>query len=96
MKAKNLVYTKDSYQILLLKTYAIFLIFTSVFVQPGFASDQVLIVGGAGGDKSFYDRFWKATSRFHNLLVQRHGYYSDQITFLFEDNGDDPTIVDDH
>ena len=96
MKAKNLVYMKDFYQILLLKTYAIFLIFTSIFVQPGFASNQVLIVGGAGGDKSFYDRFWKATSRFHNLLVQRHGYYSDQITFLFEDNGEDPTIVDGH
>ena len=94
MKVRNLVCMKGFYQILLPRTYAVFLIFVFILIQSGFASDQVLIVGGAGGDKSFYDRFWKATSRFHNLLVQRYGYYSDQITFLFEDNGEDPTIVD--
>ncbi len=94
MKVRNLVFTKNFCQILRLKTYAIFLVCTSILLQSGFASNQVLIVGGAGGDKSFYDRFWKATSRFHNILVSRYGYDSDQITFLFEDNGEDPTVVD--
>lgn len=94
MKVRNLVFTKNFCQILQLKTYVVFLVSTSILLQSGFASNQVLIIGGAGGDKSFYDRFWKATSRFHNILVHNYGYDSDQINFLFEDNGEDPTIVD--
>ena len=49
------------------------------------AADHVLIIGGAAGEKSFYDAFWNATSRFHQLLTDEYGYTSDQITFLFED-----------
>ena len=50
-----------------------------------FAADHVLIIGGAAGEKSFYDAFWSATSRFHQLLTDEYGYTPDQITFLFED-----------
>ena len=53
-----------------------------------FAADHVLIIGGVAGEKSFYDAFWGATSRFHQLLTNEYGYTSDQITFLFEDMGD--------
>ena len=53
-----------------------------------FATDYVLIIGGVAGEKSFYDAFWGATSRFHQLLTDEYGYTSDQITFLFEDIGD--------
>ncbi|MXZ00751.1 hypothetical protein F4Y93_08935, partial [Candidatus Poribacteria bacterium] len=49
------------------------------------AADHVLIIGGAAGEKSFYDAFWNATSRFHQLLTDEYGYTPDQITFLFED-----------
>ena len=53
-----------------------------------FAADHVLIIGGVAGEKSFYDAFWGATSRFHQLLTDEYGYSPDQITFLFEDAGD--------
>ena len=53
-----------------------------------FAVDHVLIIGGVAGEKSFYDAFWGATSRFHQLLTDEYGYTPDQITFLFEDMGD--------
>ena len=52
-----------------------------------FAADHVLIIGGAAGEKSFYDAFWSATSRFHQLLTDEYGYTPEQITFLFEDMG---------
>ena len=52
------------------------------------AADYVLIVGGAAGEKSFYDAFWSATFRFHELLTDEYGYTPEQITFLFEDMGD--------
>ena len=52
-----------------------------------FAADHVLIIGGAAGEKSFYDAFWSATSRFHQLLTDAYGYTPEQITFLFEDMG---------
>ena len=56
-----------------------------VISATAFAADQVLIIGGAAGEKSFYDAFWNATSRFHQLLTDEYGYTPDQITFLFED-----------
>ena len=51
----------------------VFLIVTSTT----FAADYVLIVGGAGGEKSYYDQFWSATSRFHQLLTEQYGYPSE-------------------
>ena len=51
------------------------------------AADHVLIIGGAAGEKSFYDAFWNATSRFHQLLTDDYGYTPEHITFLFEDMG---------
>ncbi len=59
-----------------------------------FAADYVLILGGAGGEKSYYDQFWSATSRFHQLLTEQYGYPAEQITFLFEDSGILPGLVD--
>ena len=61
-----------------------------------FAADHVLIIGGAAGEKSFYDAFWSATSRFHELLIDEYGYTQEQITFLFEDMGgsEESGIVD--
>ena len=58
-----------------------------------FATDYVLILGGVGGEKSYYDQFWSATSRFHQLLTQEYGFAQDQITFLFEDEGTLPGLV---
>lgn len=69
----------------------------AVFLIPalGFSgTDYVLIIGGVGGEKSFYDAFWSATSRFHQLLTDEYGYSPEQITFLFEDEGNIPGIVD--
>ena len=64
--------------------------------MPTFAADYVLIIGGAAGEKSFYDAFWSATSGFHQLLTDEYGYTPAQITFLFEDMGDSetPGLVD--
>ena len=66
----------------LLIILTVFLITTTVF-----AADHVLIIGGVAGEKSFYDAFWSASSRFHQLLIDEYGYTPDQITFLFEDMG---------
>ena len=60
---------------------------TLLISTTAFAADYVLIIGGAAGEKSFYDAFWSATSRFHELLTDEYGYTSEQITFLFEDMG---------
>ncbi|MCY4553266.1 MAG: DUF3857 domain-containing protein [Candidatus Poribacteria bacterium] len=63
-------------------------ILTVILVSTtAFAADHVLIIGGAAGEKSFYDAFWSATSRFHQLLTDAYGYTPEQITFLFEDMG---------
>ena len=71
---------------------AILAVFLSVSTTV-FATDYVLILGGVGGEKSYYDQFWSATSRFHQLLTQEYGYSADQITFLFEDEGTLPGLV---
>ncbi len=77
-------------QILIILTVCLML------VPLAFATDYVLIIGGAAGEKSFYDAFWSATSRFHQLLTDEYGYDPAQITFLFEDMGDPekPELVD--
>ena len=63
-------------------------ILTVILVSTtAFAADHVLIIGGAAGEKSFYDAFWNATSRFHQLLTEEYGYTPEQIIFLFEDMG---------
>ena len=62
--------------------------------QDGFAEDYALILGGVGGEKSFYDEFWRATSRMHDLLTAEYGYSPENITFLFEDDGESPGLVD--
>lgn len=67
-------------------------VFLSV-ITTTFATDYVLILGGVGGEKSYYDQFWSATSRFHQLLTQEYGLDSEQITFLFEDEGTLPGLV---
>lgn len=74
----------------------IILIILAVFLSVSattYATDYVLILGGVGGEKSYYDKFWSATSRFHQLLTQQYGYSPEQVTFLFEDEGSLPGIV---
>lgn len=70
------------------------LIGIALTAHEGFAEDYVLILGGVGGEKSFYDEFWSATSRIHNLLTDEYGYSPEHITFLFEDEGELPGLVD--
>ena len=72
------------------KTYQMIIIILTVCLMSttALAADHVLIIGGVAGEKSFYDAFWGATSRFHQLLTDEYGYTPDQITFLFEDIGD--------
>ena len=72
------------------KVYQMIVIILAVCLisTTAFAVDHVLIIGGVAGEKSFYDAFWGATSRFHQLLTDAYGYTPDQITFLFEDMGD--------
>lgn len=72
------------------------LIILTIFLMTitiAYATDYVLIIGGVGGEKSYYDKFWSATSRFHQLLTQQYGYSPEQITFLFEDQGNLPGLV---
>lgn len=69
-------------------------VFLFLIPTMGFGADYALIIGGVGGEKSFYDAFWSATSRFHQLLTDEYGYSPEQITFLFEDEGDIPGLVD--
>lgn len=69
------------------------ILLTFLSVTTTFATDYVLILGGAGGEKSYYDQFWSATSRFHQLLTQEYGLSPEQITFLFEDEGTTPGLV---
>ena len=76
---------------------ALIVILTVILISTtAFAADHVLIIGGAAGEKSFYDAFWSATSRFHQLLIDEYGYTPEQITFLFEDMGmsEESGIVD--
>ena len=72
------------------------LIILTIFLMTitmAYSTDYVLIIGGVGGEKSYYDKFWSATSRFHQLLTQQYGYSPEQITFLFEDQGNLPGLV---
>ena len=71
-----------------MRQISIIILAVCLISTTAFAADYVLIIGGVAGEKSFYDAFWGATSRFHQLLTDEYGYTPDQITFLFEDMGD--------
>ena len=58
------------------------------------AEDYALIIGGVGGEKSFYDEFWNATSRMRELLIEEYGYAPEHITFLFEDGPEGSDLID--
>ena len=69
--------------------YVCLILICILFITPDTsARDYALIIGGVGGEKSFYDEFWNATSRMHNLLMEEYGYAPEHITFLFEDDGE--------
>ncbi len=76
------------YRIIITILSVILLITTSTY-----AADHVLILGGVGGEKSYYDQFWSGTSRFYQLLTQEYGFSPDQIHFHFEDEGSIPGLV---
>ena len=58
------------------------------------AEDYALIIGGVGGEKSFYDEFWNATSGMRSLLIEEYGYAPEHVTFLFENDGEASDLVD--
>ncbi len=58
------------------------------------AEDYALIIGGVGGEKSFYDEFWNATTRMRELLIEEYSYASEHVTFLFEDDGEVSNLID--
>ena len=58
------------------------------------AEDYALIIGGVGGEKSFYDEFWNATTRMRELLIEEYNYAPEHITFLFEDSGEVSDLID--
>ena len=69
--------------------YVCLILICILFITPDTsARDYALIIGGVGGEKSFYDEFWNATSRMHSLLMEEYGYAPEHITFLFEDDGE--------
>ena len=69
--------------------YVCLILICVLFITPDTsARNYALIIGGVGGEKSFYDEFWNATSRMHNLLMEEYGYAPEHITFLFEDDGE--------
>ncbi len=66
-----------------------------LFITPDTsAEDYALIIGGVGGEKSFYDEFWNATTRMHELLIEEYSYAPERITFLFEDGGEGSDLID--
>ena len=73
-----------------LSAFGVCLILSCILLIPPdtFAEDYALIIGGVGGEKSFYDEFWNATSGLRNLLVDEYGYAPERITFLFENEGE--------
>ncbi len=69
----------------------LFLCFSILSV--GKAKDYVLIVGGVAGEKSYYDRFWKTSFQFYELLTLTYDLNPDQVTFLFEQSAE-KTVTD--
>ena len=66
-----------------------------LFITPDTsAEDYALIIGGVGGEKSFYDEFWNATTRMRKLLIEEYSYAPERVTFLFEDSGGVSDLVD--
>ena len=66
-----------------------------LFITPeASAEDYALIIGGVGGEKSFYDEFWNATTRMRELLIGEYGYAPERVTFLFEDDGEASDLID--
>ena len=79
-----------------LSAFGVCLILSCIlFITPdAFAEDYALIIGGVGGEKSFYDEFWNATSGMRNLLIEEYGYAPERVTFLFENDGEGSDVVD--
>ncbi len=84
------------FQFYLLPVFGVCLILSCILlITPDTsAEDYALIIGGVGGEKSFYDEFWNATSGMHSLLIEEYGYAPEHITFLFEDDGEASDLVD--
>ena len=98
MKEADLV--RKSIQISSLKSgltavYVFLILSCILLITPdASAEDYALIIGGVGGEKSFYDEFWNATTRMRELLIEEYGYAPERVTFLFEDSGEVSDLVD--
>ena len=79
-----------------LSAFCVCLILSCVlFITPDTsAEDYALIIGGVGGEKSFYDEFWNATSRMRELLIEEYGYAPERVTLLFEDGPEGSDLID--
>ena len=79
-----------------LSAFCVCLILSCIlFITPDTsAEDYALIIGGVGGEKSFYDEFWNATTRMRELLIEEYSYAPERITFLFEDGGEGSDLID--
>ena len=88
--------TKGEKAIFPLSVFSVCLILSCILlITPDTsAEDYALIIGGVGGEKSFYDEFWNATSGMRSLLIKEYGYAPEHITFLFENDGEASDLVD--
>ena len=68
--------------------------FCLILASLAHADDYALIISGLASSKSYYDSFWYSASKLHRLLTDKYGYNPQNITFLFEDNGLEPGLVD--
>ena len=91
-----LVFSFSRFLLCSLSALSVCLILSCIlFITPDTAAeDYALIIGGVGGEKSFYDEFWNATSRMRNLLIEEYDYAPERVTFLFEDSGEVSDLVD--
>ncbi len=94
--ARFLVFSFSRFLLCSLSVFSVCLILSCIlFITPeASAEDYALIIGGVGGEKSFYDEFWNATTRMRELLIEEYGYAPEHITFLFEDDAEVSDLVD--
>ena len=94
--ARFLVFSFSRFFLCSLAAFSVCLILSCILlITPDTsAEDYALIIGGVGGEKSFYDEFWNATSRMRELLIEEYGYAPEHITFLFEDGPEGSALID--
>ncbi|MFQ5648646.1 MAG: hypothetical protein ACE5IY_01780 [bacterium] len=72
---------------LLIKMHVLLLVVSAAFAQSSQAMGEryALIIGGAGGQKEFSDKYFEQTRRLYDLLADSLGYKEQNLIYLFED-----------